>query len=216
MIRINGLKLPVGHEASDIMDKIANKMCLDKIYPGNSYPDFSFRILRRSIDARRHPDIFLIYTVLLLIDEKDELAVQNEELNKSVEELTQATTILQEENDELKGQIHNTIEGIEGILTELKATAGIEDAAPLEEDAQEAAVEAIELVEEPAAEAAVEEAAAEEAVTEEAVTEEAQPQDEAAVTEGEEEETFTNVSENLKDQLKQEMMAVMDSEEAQP
>ena len=152
----------------------------------------------------------------ILIDEKDELAVQNEELNKSVEELTQATTILQEENDELKGQIHNTIEGIEGILTELKATAGIEDAAPLEEDAQEAAVEAIELVEEPAAEAAVEEAAAEEAVTEEAVTEEAQPQDEAAVTEGEEEETFTNVSENLKDQLKQEMMAVMDSEEAQP
>ncbi len=151
----------------------------------------------------------------ILIDEKDELAVQNEELNKSVEELTQATTILQEENDELKGQIHNTIEGIEGILTELKATAGIEDAAPLEEDAQEAAVEAIELVEEPAAEAAVEEAAAEEAVTEEAVTEEAQPQDEAAVTEGEE-ETFTNVSENLKDQLKQEMMAVMDSEEAQP
>ena len=152
----------------------------------------------------------------ILIDEKDELAVQNEELNKSVEELTQATTILQEENDELKGQIHNTIEGIEGILTELKATAGIEDAAPLEEDAQEAAVEAIELVEEPAAEAAVEESAAEEAVTEEAVTEEAQPQDEAAVTEGEEEETFTNVSENLKDQLKQEMMAVMDSEEAQP
>ena len=86
----------------------------------------------------------------ILIDEKEELTAEAEELSKSVEELTQATAILQEENDELKGQIHNTIEGIEGILSDLRATAGIEDEAILEEDVQEAEVEEIELIEEPA------------------------------------------------------------------
>ena len=68
MIRIRDLKLPISHSASDMMDKIAKEMCLEKIFPGNSYPDFSYRILRRSIDARRHPDIFFIYTVQLLLD----------------------------------------------------------------------------------------------------------------------------------------------------
>ena len=151
----------------------------------------------------------------ILIDEKEELTAEAEELSKSVEELTQATAILQEENDELKGQIHNTIEGIEGILSDLKATAGIEDEAILEEDVQEAEVEEIELIEEPAAEEAAPEAeAAEEAAGEEEVQPE--EQNEAAATEieeaaPEEEAGFTNVSENLKDQLKQEMMAGMQS-----
>ena len=151
----------------------------------------------------------------ILIDEKEELTAEAEELSKSVEELTQATAILQEENDELKGQIHNTIEGIEGILSDLKATAGIEDEAILEEDVQEAEVEEIELIEEPAAEEAAPEAeAAEEAAGEEEVQPE--EQNEAAATEAEEaapeeESGFTNVSENLKDQLKQEMMAGMQS-----
>ena len=151
----------------------------------------------------------------ILIDEKEELTAEAEELSKSVEELTQATAILQEENDELKGQIHNTIEGIEGILSDLKATAGIEDEAILEEDVQEAEVEEIELIEEPAAEEAAPEAeAAEEAAGEEEVQPE--EQNEAAANEAEEaapeeESGFTNVSENLKDQLKQEMMAGMQS-----
>ena len=151
----------------------------------------------------------------ILIDEKEELTAEAEELSKSVEELTQATAILQEENDELKGQIHNTIEGIEGILSDLKATAGIEDEAILEEDVQEAEVEEIELIEEPAAEEAAPEAeAAEEAAGEEEVQPE--EQNEAAANEAEEaapeeEAGFTNVSENLKDQLKQEMMAGMQS-----
>ncbi len=144
----------------------------------------------------------------ILIDEKEELTAEAEELSKSVEELTQATAILQEENDELKGQIHNTIEGIEGILSDLKATAGIEEEVILEEDAQEAEVEEIELIEEPAAEETAPEAeAAEEAAGEEEVQPE--EQNEAAATEiedaaPEEEAGFTNVSENLKDQLKQE------------
>ncbi len=72
MIRIRDLKLPAGHEASDMMNKIVKEMCLDKIYPGNSYPDFSFKIIRKSLDARKKPDIFFIYTLQILIDEKGE------------------------------------------------------------------------------------------------------------------------------------------------
>ncbi len=47
-------------------------MCLDKIYPGNSYPDFSFEVLKRSIDARKKPDIYFVYSLKLLISAKDE------------------------------------------------------------------------------------------------------------------------------------------------
>lgn len=67
MIRIRDIKLPVGHTDGDLIDEIAKILCLDMIYPGNSYPDFSYEILRRSIDARRKPDIFFVYTVKLLI-----------------------------------------------------------------------------------------------------------------------------------------------------
>ncbi len=72
MIRIRDIKLPVGHDDGAIMDEIAKIMCLDKIYPGNSYPDMSYKLIRRSIDARRKPEIFFVYTVQVLIAGKDE------------------------------------------------------------------------------------------------------------------------------------------------
>ena len=77
MIRIRDIKLPIGHDAAAIMDEIANMICLDKIYPGNSYPDMSYRILRRSIDARHKPDIFYVYTVGLLTGEDDEQRIRS-------------------------------------------------------------------------------------------------------------------------------------------
>ena len=72
MLRIRDIKLPVTDEPAVIMDKIAEILCLDKIYPGNSYPDYSYKILRRSIDARKKPDIFYVYTVLVIISDEDE------------------------------------------------------------------------------------------------------------------------------------------------
>ncbi len=72
MIRIRDIKLPIGHTPSDMMDTIASLMCLDKIYPGNSYPDLSFEVLRKSIDARKKPDIFFVYTVRILISGQEE------------------------------------------------------------------------------------------------------------------------------------------------
>ena len=72
MLRIRDIKLPVTGQAGIIMDKIADILCLDKIYPGNSYPDYSYKVLRRSIDARKKPDIYYVYTVLVIIGDEDE------------------------------------------------------------------------------------------------------------------------------------------------
>ncbi len=57
------------------MDEIADVLCLDRIYPGNSYPDMSYRIIRRSIDARKKPDICYVYSVAVLIDTDEETRI---------------------------------------------------------------------------------------------------------------------------------------------
>lgn len=72
MIRIRDIKLPTEHCEGAIIEEMVKTLCLDKIYPGNSYPAFSYEILRKSIDARKKPDIFFVYTVLLLIPDEDE------------------------------------------------------------------------------------------------------------------------------------------------
>jgi len=72
VIRIRDIKLPVKHDDAAIIDETAKILCLDKIYPGNSYPDFSYEVLRKSIDARKKPDIYYVYTVRLLIDDINE------------------------------------------------------------------------------------------------------------------------------------------------
>ncbi len=72
MIRIRDIKLPVGHDKGAVIDAIAKIMCLDIIYPGNSYPDFTYEILRRSVDARKKPEIYFVYTVRVLMSDEDE------------------------------------------------------------------------------------------------------------------------------------------------
>ena len=72
MIRIRDIKLPAASGMGELIDETARILCLDKIYPGNSYPDFSCEVLRRSTDARKKPDIYRIYTVRLLIGQDDE------------------------------------------------------------------------------------------------------------------------------------------------
>ncbi len=57
------------------MDECAKIMCLDRIYPGNSYPAWSYKILRRSTDARRRPDIYHVYTVRILIEDEEETKI---------------------------------------------------------------------------------------------------------------------------------------------
>ena len=73
MIRIKDIKVSTGREQMPaLLDQISDILCLDKIYPDDACPDFSCRILRRSIDARKRPDIFWVYTVCLPVPEEDE------------------------------------------------------------------------------------------------------------------------------------------------
>lgn len=73
MIRIRDIKVPAGRrQGPALLDKISDILCIDKIYPDGSCPDFSYEILRRSVDARKCPEIFRVYTVALLIPDKDE------------------------------------------------------------------------------------------------------------------------------------------------
>lgn len=62
MLKITQVKFPIEHSDKDIRNKIVKELNLRKIFPGN-VPGFSFGILRRSVDARKKPDIFYVYTV---------------------------------------------------------------------------------------------------------------------------------------------------------
>lgn len=56
MIRINQIKLPVSHSEEDLINKIKKTLKL------NTY-DFEYKILKRSIDGRKKPDLFYVYSI---------------------------------------------------------------------------------------------------------------------------------------------------------
>lgn len=62
MFKITQVKLPVDHTEKDIRIKIEKEFKLKNSFPGN-VPSFSFGILRRSIDARKKPEIFYVYSL---------------------------------------------------------------------------------------------------------------------------------------------------------
>lgn len=63
MLKITQLKLSVEHTERDIKNKIEKELRLRNVFPGNT-PGFSFDIVRRSIDARKKPEIFYVYSVV--------------------------------------------------------------------------------------------------------------------------------------------------------
>ena len=62
MIRISQLKLPCGHSREDLTDKIRQTLRI-KGTKTKGDPDFSYEIRRHSVDARKKPKLFDIYTV---------------------------------------------------------------------------------------------------------------------------------------------------------
>lgn len=62
MIKIKDIKLPINHNEKALDNKIASVLKLNKLYKG-SVPKFSYQIKKRSIDARKKPDIYYIYSV---------------------------------------------------------------------------------------------------------------------------------------------------------
>lgn len=62
MIRINQLKLPIDHKEADLQNKIR------KILKLNQTQSFQMSIVKKSIDARKKPELFFVYSVDIEID----------------------------------------------------------------------------------------------------------------------------------------------------
>ena len=63
MIKINQLKLPVGHSQKDLEDKIRKTLRIP------SKETFHYEVMRRSLDARKKPSLFYVYLSLIHISE---------------------------------------------------------------------------------------------------------------------------------------------------
>lgn len=67
MIRINQIKVPPEHTMEDIVQKAARILRI-------AASDIkAFRIVKKSIDARKKPDIYLVYTVDVTVDAQDKV-----------------------------------------------------------------------------------------------------------------------------------------------
>lgn len=66
MIRINQIKLPIDHTQGQLKNKIKKILKLRS-------DDFSYKILKKSIDARKKPELFYIYSVSVEIDNETHL-----------------------------------------------------------------------------------------------------------------------------------------------
>lgn len=76
MLRVNEIKVPVGTGAEEIKIKTADIL-------GVNTDDFlSFEIVRESIDSRKKDNIFMVYSVDVRIDEKEELLAAGFSQNK--------------------------------------------------------------------------------------------------------------------------------------
>ena len=82
MILINQLKLPVEHSKQQLENRIEELLHIGK---GSSY---SYNILRRSIDARKKPQLFFIYSVSVSVAGEDKLVKRAVNQIKGREQIT--------------------------------------------------------------------------------------------------------------------------------
>ncbi|MDO5572377.1 MAG: FAD-dependent oxidoreductase [bacterium] len=66
MIRINQLKLPIGHSEEDLRQKIQKTLQIRRFLKAPFSDQYTYKIVRRSIDARKKPDLFYVYSVDVL------------------------------------------------------------------------------------------------------------------------------------------------------
>lgn len=67
MIKIDEVKLPIGHDELQLNKKVLS-LIKQKSLPKNA----TFEVLRRSLDCRQKPDLFYVYSIGILSDEKTE------------------------------------------------------------------------------------------------------------------------------------------------
>ena len=73
MIRISQVKLPVGHTKEALTERIASILKIKPNQKRKGEESFSFRIEKRSIDGRRKPDLYYVYTVAVTAEEEEAL-----------------------------------------------------------------------------------------------------------------------------------------------
>jgi uncharacterized FAD-dependent dehydrogenase len=67
MIKINQLKLPVGHSQKDLEDKIRKTLRIP------SKETFHYEVMRRSLDARKKPSLFYVYCIYVTIRQENSI-----------------------------------------------------------------------------------------------------------------------------------------------
>lgn len=67
MLKINQIKLPVGHAPEELEQKIRKTLRLSR---GEA---FSYKIVRKSFDARKKPEIYEVYSVTVEIKDEDKI-----------------------------------------------------------------------------------------------------------------------------------------------
>ena len=75
MIRISELKLPYDHDEAALLKKIKKTLRL----PDNA--ELKYSLVKRSVDARKKPDIFYIYTVDVSVSGENAILKKNREKN---------------------------------------------------------------------------------------------------------------------------------------
>ncbi|MCR4990655.1 MAG: FAD-dependent oxidoreductase [Lachnospiraceae bacterium] len=78
MLRINELRLPIDHSEKALSEKIKKIIGTDD--------GFSFKIVRRSLDARKKPDLYFSYTIDIFSDKEDYLIKKSKGKLVKVEE----------------------------------------------------------------------------------------------------------------------------------
>lgn len=78
MIQIQQLKLHIAHSEADLIKKIKNSLHLKEDTL------LSYRIKKRSLDARKKPDLYYIYTVLVTVDSHNEAKIVKRAKNKNI------------------------------------------------------------------------------------------------------------------------------------
>ena len=67
MLRISQIRLSPDHSPEDIRVAVEKKL---RVRPGT---EFSYQVVRQSVDARKKPDIFYVYTVDVQVSQEAQI-----------------------------------------------------------------------------------------------------------------------------------------------
>ncbi|MCR5420073.1 MAG: FAD-dependent oxidoreductase [Lachnospiraceae bacterium] len=105
MIKIDNIKLSVSHTPEDMAKKIEKALNLRKYYKDDK-PQYSCKILRQSLDARKKPELFYVYSVIFMTKKNIEEKILNKNKDPNVGFYKENTYVIPKErgNIRLKGR----------------------------------------------------------------------------------------------------------------